>query len=76
MIKLTDMQSGQRAIVARIMGDGRYLSRVTSIGLNPGCPVEMMQNVKNRPILIYGRDTLIALNREESGRILVEVKES
>ena len=33
----------------------------------------MLQNVKKKPLLIYGRDTMIALNREESERIKVEV---
>ena len=54
-------------------GDRRYLSRITSIGLTPGCNIEVLQNGKNRPLLIYGRDTMIALNRGESERIMVEV---
>ena len=40
-------------------GDRRYLSRITSIGLTPGCNIEVLKNVKNRPLLIYGRDTMI-----------------
>ena len=40
-------------------GDRRYLSRITSIGLTPGCNIEVLQNVKNRPLLIYGRNTMI-----------------
>lgn len=71
MQKLTDLREGQKA---RITGDRRYLSRITSIGLNIGCPLEMLQNVKNRPVLVYGRDTMIALNRAESERIQVEVQ--
>ena len=51
----------------------RYLSRITSIGLNIGCEIEMLQNDKKRPLLIYGRDTMIALNRKESERVSVEV---
>ena len=64
---------GQKAKITGISGDRRYLSRVTSIGLNVGCDIEMLQNVKNRPLLVYGRDTMIALNRNESERITVEV---
>ena len=33
----------------------------------------MLQNVRKRPILVYGRDTMIALNREECEKIQVEV---
>ena len=74
MQKLTDLREGQKARIIGITGGRRYLSRITSIGLNIGCPLEMLQNVKNRPVLVYGRDTMIALNRAESERIQVEVQ--
>ena len=73
MQKLTDLKEGQKARISAIDGDRHYLSRITSIGLNVGCTMEMLQNVKNRPILVYGRDTMIALNQRESERIKVEV---
>lgn len=73
-MNLTEVKNGERAQIIRIDGDRRYLSRITSIGLNVGCRVEMLQNVKKKPLLIYGRDTMIALNREESERIQVEVE--
>ena len=75
MQKLTDLKEGQKARITGIDGDRRYLSRITSIGLNIGCPLEMLQNVRNRPILVYDRDTMIALNRTESERIHVEVRD-
>lgn len=73
MIALTELENGKRAQIAAIEGDRRYLTRVTSIGLNVGCELEMMQNVQGRPLLVYGRDTMIALNRDESKNIWVEV---
>lgn len=73
MPKLTELKDGQKAKITGISGDRHYLSRVTSIGLNVGCDIEMLQNVRNRPVLVYGRDTMIALNRNESERITVEV---
>lgn len=73
MQKLTELKDGQKARITAVNGDRRYLSRITSIGLNVGCNIEMLQNVKNRPLLVYGRDTMIALNRAESERISVEV---
>ena len=50
MQKLTDLKEGQKARITGIDGDRRYLSRITSIGLNIGCSLEMLQNVKNRPV--------------------------
>ena len=73
MQKLTELHNGQKARITAVDGDRRYLSRITSIGLNIGCEIEMLQNVKKRPLLVYGRDTMIALNRKESERISVEV---
>lgn len=73
MQKLTDLEIGQKGRISEIDGDKRYLSRITSIGLNVGCMVEMLQNIKSRPILVYDRDTMIALNRNESEQIKVEI---
>ena len=72
-MNLTEVKNGEKAVIIKIDGDRRYLSRITSIGLNVGCRIEMLQNVKKKPLLIYGRDTMIALNRDESERIIVEV---
>ncbi len=49
------------------------MSRITSIGLTPGCSIRVIRNDKNRPMLIYSRDTMIALNRNECKGI--EVRE-
>ena len=72
MTDLTQLQAGARARVVQISGDKRYLSRITSIGMNIGSRVEMLQNVKKRPLLVYSRDTVIALNRQEAQNIKVE----
>jgi ferrous iron transport protein A len=75
MIALNEVDAGQKVIVSDIKGDQRFLSRVTSIGLTVGCALEILYNEKKFPILFYGRDTVVALNREESKNVLVEVIE-
>ena len=72
MSKLTEMKKGAEGRVVSVTGDSRFVSRVTSIGLTPGCHVSMVKNEKNRPILIYSRDTMIALNRKECDNIEME----
>lgn len=72
MIPITKLEAGKKTRIAAIDGDRRYLTRITSIGLNVGCEIEMLQNIRSRPLLVYGRDTMVALNRDESERILVE----
>lgn len=73
MPTLTELKKGQKAQIVHINGDRRYLSRVTSIGLNVGCSIEMLQNIPNHPLLVYGRETMIALNRKECKNITIEV---
>lgn len=55
MKKLTQAESGEKGIIAKVEGDTRFLSRITSIGLTPGSPVTVILNEKKRPLLIYSR---------------------
>ncbi len=70
-MSLSELTRNSEAIVERLSGDERFMSRITSIGLTPGCSVKVIRNDKNRPMLIYSRDTLIALNRKECAGIEV-----
>lgn len=73
MLKLSEVHAGQKAIISDIEGNTRFLSRITSIGLTPGCEIKMLYNETKLPLLLYGRDTVIALNREEGKDVSVEV---
>ena len=74
MKKLIDMQANESGQITAINGDSRFVSRITSIGLTPGCKVTVVKNDKHRPLLVYSRDTMIALNRNECDWI--DVKET
>ena len=71
-MKLTDLKKDCNGVIARVNGDNRFVSRITSIGLTPGCRVTVIKNEKRRPLLVYSRDTMIALNRNECDDIEVE----
>ena len=64
-MKLGEMKENSEAVVSRISGDARFVGRITSIGLTPGCRVSIVKNDRNRPVLLYSRDTMIAVNRRE-----------
>ena len=49
------------------------MSRLTAMGLIAGAPVEVLQNHGSGPLLVWVRDTRIALGRGEAIKILVEV---
>jgi ferrous iron transport protein A len=72
MQHLTELLRGQKAVVAAINGDGHFLSCITAIGLTPGCPVEILRNERRQPVLVYSRDTMIAVSRREGAKIMME----
>ena len=73
MGKLSDVAEHQKVKITSIDVDTRFLTRITSIGLTVGGIVQMVSNQKKRPLLVYSRNTLIAVNRKESEKIVVEV---
>ena len=73
MTKLSEVKAGQRARVCRITGTQRFVSRVTAIGLTEGCKLEVLQNVRTRPILVYLRDSSVAFDQGDCAHIDVEV---
>jgi ferrous iron transport protein A len=72
MKKLSELQPQQSGKISAVNGDSRFVSRITSIGITPGCTVTIIKNEKHRPLLVYSRDTMIALNRKECENICVE----
>ncbi len=62
---LSEVMPNNEAIVKSLTGDQRFISRITSIGLTPGCNLRVLRNDSNRPMLVFSRDTMIALNRKE-----------
>ena len=72
MKKLSELEKDATGVVTAVNGDTRFISRITSIGITPGCTVTVIKNEKNRPLLVYSRDTMIALNRSECDLIEVE----
>ena len=71
-MSLSEVKENREALVSGVNGDTHFMSRITSIGLTPGCRVKVIKNDKNRPVLVYSRDTMIALNRSECKGITVE----
>ncbi len=72
-MSLSEAKANGEVRVSRISGDARFQSRITSIGITPGCALKVIRNDRNRPVLVYSRNTMIALNRKECSGIEVEV---
>ena len=58
--------------ISRIDGDRRVQSRLTSVGLAVGSEAEVIQNSKKMPVLLYVRDTMLAVSQREAAFVKVE----
>ena len=75
MLTLTQAEEGREYTVKDVKGDARFISRITSIGLTTGAMLKIVRNVKRLPLLIYSRDTMLAINKQEANNIHVEVND-
>ena len=70
-LTLSETQPGNRYRVIEIKDEARLVNRLSSMGLLCGSQIEICQNNKKQPVLIFARDTLVAIGREESKKIIV-----
>lgn len=66
---------GRQYMVKGLSGDSRFLSRITSVGLTVGGVLRVVRNAKRMPVLVYARDTMLAIDKKEAANIQVEVSE-
>ena len=73
-MKLTATRPDQYGVIRKIGGDAHYINRITAIGITEGTPFQTVRNDRKMPVLLYLRETLIAVNREDAERIEVGSK--
>lgn len=73
-LSLAEMCENRCGTIAQIEGDSRFISRIVSIGLTPGSAFTLLKNDKRSPVLVFCRDTVIAVNHKESSQIFVKVE--
>ncbi len=72
-MKLDESSAESKLIIRRIEeGDIHLLNRLSSIGLTQGTKLQVVRNDRKMPVLIFARETLLALNRRDAERIEVE----
>ncbi len=71
-MKLIEMKEGTKCILKNAGGREHFADRAISMGLAVGTKIEVVRNQKKMPLLIYARDTLIAVNQKDSEEIEVE----
>ena len=73
-LSLAEMGENRCGIVSQIEGDSRFISRIVSVGLMPGSSFTLLKNDGRSPILVFCRDTVIAVNHKECSQIFVKVE--
>lgn len=73
-MKLTESKADMQGRIISVQGDDHFMNRITAIGITEGTPFQTVRNDKKMPVLIYLRETLIALNKTDAERIEVEAK--
>ena len=73
-VLLGEMGENFSGSIAKIEGDSRFISRIVSIGLTPGSSFTLLKNDGRSPVLVFCRDTVIAVNRRECSQIFVKVE--
>ena len=68
---LSEAEPGNKYSVVEIKDEERLLNRLSSMGIMCNSELVVCQNNKKQPVLIFTRDTLVAIGREESKKIYV-----
>ncbi len=72
VVPLSKMRSGEKGVVAELIGGHRLLSRMATLGFTPGAEITVVQNYGRGPLIARVRDARIALGRGEAGKVRVK----
>lgn len=70
-IALSSAAPGSRYRIQSIKDEARLVNRLSSMGLLQSSALEVCQNNPKQLVLVFARDTLVAIGREESKKIMV-----
>ncbi|WP_319475809.1 FeoA family protein [Marispirochaeta aestuarii] len=71
MVSLDSLKTGQTGIIHSLNGGSGFISRISAMGFTPETTVTMVSRRSWGPVLVYLRNTEVALGRREAGRITV-----
>ena len=70
-ILLSEAVSGKSYFIREIKDEVRLTNRLSSMGILTGTKIEICQNKKKQPVLLFAQDTLVAVGREECMKIKI-----
>lgn len=70
-MKLSETEENKNYIIESFDGNEHFEGRISSMGIRKGGDITILKNKKKLPLLIFCRDTMIALGRKEAEKIVV-----
>lgn len=70
-IMLSEAMPEKSYIVKEIKDEARLVNRLSSMGIMCGSRIKICLNNRKQPVLVFVRDTLVAIGRNESKKITV-----
>jgi len=71
-LPLSHFVKGDKGIVHHLNGGRAINDRLLVMGFTKGAEISVMQNPGFGPVIVYVRDTRIALGRGEANKVIVE----
>lgn len=70
-MRLSEAEENKNYVIKSFEETEHFESRISAMGIRKGVNLTILRNKKKLPILIYCRDTMIALGRGEAEKIMV-----
>lgn len=71
IMPLPELATGETGVVEDINGELPFINRASATGFNRNAEVIMLQNGKWGPVIVFIRDTQMALGRGEAAKIII-----
>lgn len=71
MRRLHEARGGTSYLIDTIEGGERFVSRVTAMGLTEKTRITVIQNGGKAPVLLFTRDTAVAIRKREAKNIVI-----
>lgn len=70
-ILLSESVPEKSYVVREIKDEVRLVNRLSSMGIMCGSRIKVCMNNRKQPVLVFVRDTLVAIGRSESKKVIV-----
>jgi ferrous iron transport protein A len=72
-VNLARMEEGRTGVISGIIGGGKFLMKLESMGIHPGSKLKKVSNLFHRgPVVIHVGGTEVAIGHRMARRILIK----